>query len=489
VVPTVDVVIPIYGQWELTERCLASLAHSDSCVRRVIVVDDASPDDSAARLKQRRDVEIVLLPENRGFAGACNAGAARANADAILFLNNDTEFEPGTIDRLASALSDRRVAAAGPKLLNGDGTVQSAGLARLCVSQPAFERVAAYLDDDAPEATAPYAPPALSGAALLVRTDAFRAAGGFDEEYRNGYEDVDLGLRLWENGGRLQYVPSAEVVHLEGASRGKLIGDEANARRFRSHWTGRLEKVPCWRPAPIPVLDIRLHAESAVERAVHEAWRQILHRYGGQMAVWNAPLVARARALVERRPVLRPIWCAPRNLSQARDIAARAAEDVWAPSRRAASLLREAGYPKDRIRVVRLGFRIEAPEMQRNRGALLEVRSAGAGEETLRALRAARAAVFHDEGDEWGLLMGTAIAAGVPIVAPESAPIFEVFPHRFTCTRASVETAQAQEQAAAAGRELERRLADVYAARRVRELARVQAGGHFDVHDIEFAAG
>ena len=63
---SVDVVIPVHGQWELTERCLATLATRDACVRRVIVVDDKSPDDSAARLRARSDVVPVILPENVG---------------------------------------------------------------------------------------------------------------------------------------------------------------------------------------------------------------------------------------------------------------------------------------------------------------------------------------------------------------------------------------------------------------------------------------
>src|ERR1700722_15210971 len=103
---SVDVVIPVHGQWELTERCLATLMTRDPCVRRIIVVDDKSLDDTAARLRERSDVVPVILPENAGFARACNAGARAGDADAIFFLNNDTLVPPGTIDRLAATLDE-----------------------------------------------------------------------------------------------------------------------------------------------------------------------------------------------------------------------------------------------------------------------------------------------------------------------------------------------------------------------------------------------
>ena len=146
---SVDVVIPVHGQWELTQRCLESLAARDACVRRVIVVDDKSPDDSAQQLRARSDIEPLILTENVGFARACNAGARAGDADAIFFLNNDTLVASGTIDRLAETLEASGAAAVGPKLVNGDGTLQVAGLAMLA-RQTHFERLYVYLDADLP---------------------------------------------------------------------------------------------------------------------------------------------------------------------------------------------------------------------------------------------------------------------------------------------------------------------------------------------------
>ncbi|HEY5349545.1 MAG TPA: glycosyltransferase, partial [Candidatus Lustribacter sp.] len=188
---SVDVVIPVHGQWELTERCLATLAMRDACVRRIIVVDDESPDDSAERLRARTDIVALILERNVGFARACNAGARAGDADAIFFLNNDTLVPPGTIDRLAATLEESGASAVGPKLLHGDGTLQVAGLAMLA-NQTHFERLYVYLDADLPQAQVAYEPIALSGAAVLVRRAAFAAVGAFEEAFLNGSEDVDL---------------------------------------------------------------------------------------------------------------------------------------------------------------------------------------------------------------------------------------------------------------------------------------------------------
>jgi GT2 family glycosyltransferase len=225
---SVDVVIPVHGQWELTERCLATLATRDACIRRVIVVDDKSPDDSAARLRARSDIMPLILENNVGFARACNAGARAGDADAIFFLNNDTLVPAGTIARLAATLEDSGAAAIGPKLLHGDGTLQVAGLAMLA-NQTHFERLFVYLDADLPQAQIAYEPIALSGAAVLVRRTAFDAIGAFEEAFLNGSEDVDLCLKLWAAGYRCRYEPRATIVHLEGASRGAALSRTARA--------------------------------------------------------------------------------------------------------------------------------------------------------------------------------------------------------------------------------------------------------------------
>jgi GT2 family glycosyltransferase len=505
---TVDVVIPVYGQWELTERCLASLRARDACVRRIIVVDDASPDETAQRLRERDDVEAVLLPVNGGFAAACNAGARRSDADAVFFLNNDTLVTPGTIDRLAAALDDDRVGAVMPKLLNGDGTVQCTSLTLLAGSDR-FQRMHAYLDADLPAVNYGYDPLALMGAALLVRRSALVAAGFFDERYRNGSEDTDLCVRLWKLGYRCRYEPRAALLHLEGASRGKIVGGDENQRRFSAAWHDALVDAPRWDEPPAPALALRWHSLCPLDRAVGALWTTILRGYAGAR-VTRAPLVAPLLAALDRRPLLRighaaggtsdVRWCAPEDELHADAMADRDASLRWVPSHAAAALLEAAGVGRRRIAVTRLGWppaqldgeRREvllvardptvAATLARRIGAIPLV-TARLDAAALQRLRGALVVAFADGGDGWCAAGGAALSGGACVVAPPDAPFLELAPaDAFVAARSATvadaaracaaDAAAARERGAYAARMAARLHPDVNAGRRVRELAR-----------------
>jgi protein-L-isoaspartate O-methyltransferase len=107
--PIVSVVIPVYGNWRFTRGCLDSIQrHLPSTPFEVIVVDDASPDDSAGRVAGCAGVRLVRAPKNLGFVGACNLGAEHARGDFVMFLNNDTEVRPGWLDELVAVVETRR---------------------------------------------------------------------------------------------------------------------------------------------------------------------------------------------------------------------------------------------------------------------------------------------------------------------------------------------------------------------------------------------
>jgi GT2 family glycosyltransferase len=522
----VDVVVPVHGHWDLTERCLATLRSRDACVRTVIVVDDASPDDTAARLRERDDVVPVLLEHNVGFSAACNAGARRANADAVLFLNNDTLVPPGAIARLAQELAaDATIGAAGPRLLYADGTVQSAG-GTVAASTGGGARAFICLDGDAPQVNVPGDYIALTGAALLVRREAFVAAGGFDEAYRNGFEDVDLGMKLWSAGWRVRYVPEAAIVHLEGASRGRAHDEEANRGAFERRWGSYLDMIPRFALPDPPCLLIAWKNRAPIDALVRDHVAETLRRYAGGRATFGRSPFARGYAAIaaalDRRALVRiayadegsrdVTWIAPRDAADTRAQHVPGDGPVWVPSQRARGFAIDAGVDPRRIAIVHLGFAGVDPPARSDRVVVVTTRDvpparlqaieravapartlvvdADAADDAARdAVRSARTVAFASAGDAWGLLGGEALAAGALVVAPADAPFLEYLP---SDAFVGAESADAVADAAAAvradpdvfasrgpraRREIVRRLPDVYAGHRVRELARTLVHG------------
>jgi len=104
----VSIVIPAYGKLPYTLACLRSVAqHGARVPFEVIVVDDASPDNSAPTLGRIGGLRLLRNLNNLGFVGSCNAGAAAAGGQFLLFLNNDTQVSPGWLDALLRCFAER----------------------------------------------------------------------------------------------------------------------------------------------------------------------------------------------------------------------------------------------------------------------------------------------------------------------------------------------------------------------------------------------
>lgn len=157
---------------------------------------------------------VVVHDEHReGFAHTCNAGAASCTADVLVFLNDDTIPQPGWLDALT-----RRVGwgVAGSLLTYPDGTVQHSGV--FLRRTPTGELEAFNRQDFAESAEVP----AVTGACLAVTRELWDELGGFDEDYRNGYEDVDFCLRARQHGHHVFFAADSHVVHLESRSAGRF---------------------------------------------------------------------------------------------------------------------------------------------------------------------------------------------------------------------------------------------------------------------------
>lgn len=243
--PRISIVIPLFNRALFTGICVRALAAmaGELAGAEVLLVDNGSTDDTAALLGTLSPPFRALTnAANEGFARACNRGAREARGEFVLFLNNDTVPQPGWLDALLAAARDETGHPAptvvGARLLFPDDTVQHAGIGFNPRHEPVH--LAYGLPADDPAATCARAVPAVTGACLLMRRDAFLAGGGFDEGYRNGYEDLDLCCRVRREGGTVRYAAEAALYHFESATAGRYASDEANAVRFRDRWAAWL---------------------------------------------------------------------------------------------------------------------------------------------------------------------------------------------------------------------------------------------------------
>ena len=208
----------------LLQRFLPSVLASTYPALEVVVADNASADGSADWLAaEHPGVRVVRHPDNWLFARGNNAAVPAATGDLLLFLNNDVEVPPGWIEPLVAAVQ-ADVAAVQPKLLqHGDRSMfEYAGAAGGFLDRDGIPftrgRLFSTLEPDRGQYDAARDVDWACGAALLVRRDAFDAAGGFDERFGMHQEEIDLCWRLRRAGWRVRAEPASEVYHLGGAS-------------------------------------------------------------------------------------------------------------------------------------------------------------------------------------------------------------------------------------------------------------------------------
>lgn len=249
--PLVSVVIPVHGKREYTVACLRSLArHGAQVPFETIVVDDASPDDTVAVLAPIEGLRLLRNAENLGFVGSCNAGAAAARGEFVVFLNNDTQVTPGWMDALLRCFAERaQCGIAGSRLVYPDGRLQEAGA--LVFADGDGWNVGRFESRNATPYRYRRQTDYVSGAALMIRREVFQRVGGFDTRYAPAYfEDVDLAFAVRRLGLQVWYEPASTVVHCEGISAGTDLDagmkrhQRTNQAVFADKWKVELGRQP-----------------------------------------------------------------------------------------------------------------------------------------------------------------------------------------------------------------------------------------------------
>lgn len=241
---------------ECVEACLSEIA-TTRVAGEIIIIDNASSNAYPEKLVGLSPlIRIIRNEENRSFSVANNIGIHVSRGRFVLILNDDALLREGSLQQMLQVLESRPdVAAAGPKLLNADGSLQEHFTNRRFPHLLNYLAMVFFLRLEGREWTRGYfdldrdldvtaEAEHLAAACLLVRRDALDAVGLFDEGFYYWFEDVDLCYRLRKAGWKNIYLAEAQVTHYGSASIGKL-GDGQRAimffasqmRYFRKHWS------------------------------------------------------------------------------------------------------------------------------------------------------------------------------------------------------------------------------------------------------------
>ena len=225
-----SIIITTFNSSGQIDACLASLAeHPPSLDHETLVVDNASPDGTAAALRQRwPGVRVIDAGGNVGFARANNIGIRQTSGDLVLLLNPDTVAPAGALDTLIASLeASPEAAVVGPRLVDERGRAELSFGAmigpfaelrqKLLVkgNERRVSIISAYVDRLTRRAREVGW---VSGACLLVRRADAEAVGLMDERYFMYAEDVDFCASMRTRGRTVRFHPDAQVVHLRGRS-------------------------------------------------------------------------------------------------------------------------------------------------------------------------------------------------------------------------------------------------------------------------------
>jgi len=214
----ISVVVVNWNAGRALESCLASLDADAARGAEIVLVDNASSDDStAAATRARPWVRVVPSTANVGFARGANAGAAAATGDLLVFLNPDAVVEAGALQRLCETLDgDPRAGIAGGGLRNEDGSWQPAASRFAVIAHLLGDTTVGRLRER--RRTDVHAVDWVYGTFLAARRVVFDALGGFDGSYFLYGEDLDLCHRAHALGWRTLHVPTARATHARNVS-------------------------------------------------------------------------------------------------------------------------------------------------------------------------------------------------------------------------------------------------------------------------------
>jgi len=216
--PRVAIVLVLYNQAHFTLSCLRSIQAHGGVPSELVVVDNASSDETRQLLDRIDGATILTNDRNEGFLRAVNQAAQVTKAPYLLLLNNDARLRPGALSHALYRLQDESgIGAVGGQIVLLDGTLQEAG--SIIWSDGSCLGYGRGEPPNSPEFMFTRDVDYVSGAFLLTRSALFRQLGGFDTAFAPAYyEETDYCMRLRAAGHRIVYDPRVQIQHYEFGS-------------------------------------------------------------------------------------------------------------------------------------------------------------------------------------------------------------------------------------------------------------------------------
>lgn len=304
---TVRVIVLNWNGQRWLDGCLTALQRQTRLPDEIVVVDNASTDNSVEHLRAAwPQVRVMTLSDNVGFAAGNNRGADDARTDALVFLNNDTEVEPGWLDalvRAAEADPKRGLVTSRVVFLDRPDVIDSAG--------DGYLRCGGGFKHGHGQPTASFAVSGsvfcACGAAFLIRRELWERLGGFDESFFMVYEDVDLSYRARLLGADVWFAADAIVRHAGSASMGRVsdLAVYCGQRNLEWTWIKNTPRGLIWRSV-VPHMLYNLAGFAAYAR--HGRIGPWLRGKAAALAGLPRLLRARAQAQATRTATNQDLW-------------------------------------------------------------------------------------------------------------------------------------------------------------------------------------
>lgn len=233
--PEISVIIASRNRREMLADCLRSVQETVCAGHEIVVVDDASTDDTGGMVQERfPGVTVVSNPRRASWTVTNNQGIRVSRGRNFLLLNDDTKLLPGAIDHcLAFQESHPRAGVVSPRILNGDGSLQpcmrrfpdfgaavaqTLDLHRLLPGNRATRRYYGMDDDYSQDNQAEH----IASTCWLLRRECYEEVGVFDERFPPNFSDTEFNLRLAAAGWDRWVLAGGEIIHYGGSTMGML---------------------------------------------------------------------------------------------------------------------------------------------------------------------------------------------------------------------------------------------------------------------------